>query len=156
GTNAASLVVNAARLLATRRPPGAAAALIGYLPFAEDEHTFQEVEAALVAVAVTAGKPDPAVVNALTDPNAIRRAPAAQAPCRARRPPHPAAAPPLPKAPKPSVRLRAALGLVGAYDADAIPVLIDLLADLAPSLRQQAEDYLTQLAGEWAVAGPKG
>src|SRR5262249_40428912 len=32
----------------------------------------------------------------------------------------------------------------------------DLLADLPPRLRQQAEDYLTQLAGEWAVSGPKG
>jgi outer membrane protein assembly factor BamB len=48
------------------------------------------------------------------------------------------------------------LGLVGAYDAEAIPVLIDLLADLPPRMRVQAENYLTDLAGEWAVRGPRG
>jgi hypothetical protein len=54
------------------------------------------------------------------------------------------------------VRLRASLGLVAAYDAVAVPVLIDLLDDLPPHLGQQAEEYLTNLAGEWAVTGPKG
>src|SRR5262249_43176505 len=48
------------------------------------------------------------------------------------------------------------LGLVTAYDAEAIPVLIDLLGDLNPRQRRQAEDFLAKLAGEWAVHGPKG
>ncbi|MFO0926731.1 MAG: HEAT repeat domain-containing protein [Gemmataceae bacterium] len=155
GTAAAALAANAARLLAARKPAGAAEALLGYLPFAEDEPTFQELELALVALALRDGKPDPAILAALKDRLAIRRGTAAQVLCQATGSPHPAIRPLL-KDPNPSVRLRAALGLVGAYDAEAIPVLIDLLADLTPRLRQQAEDHLIGLAGEWAVTGPRG
>ncbi|MFO0846465.1 MAG: HEAT repeat domain-containing protein [Gemmataceae bacterium] len=156
GVPAANLVTHAARLLAQRKPAGAAEALIGYLPFAEDDPTFQEVEHALVAVALRDGKPDPALVQALQDKLPLRRGTAAQVICQAGGAALHGAVRPLLKDPRPSVRLRAALGLVGAYDAEAIPVLIDLLAELQPKLRQQAEEYLTQLAGEWAVAGPKG
>src|SRR5262249_52014054 len=52
--------------------------------------------------------------------------------------------------PKPSVRLRAALALANHQDAASIPVLIDLLTDLSPEQRRQAEDLLQNLAGEWA------
>ena len=156
GAAAANLVVNAARLLAARRPTGAAEALIGYLPYAEDDGTFQEVEAALVAVAMRDGKPDPAILKALRDKVSIRRGAAAAVLCQAGGAANYSAVRPLLKDSRPSVRLKAALGLVGAFDSEAIPVLIDLLADLTPRLRQQAEDYLTGLAGEWAVSGPKG
>lgn len=156
GVPAANLVIHAARLLAQRKPAGAAEALIGYLPFAEDDPTFREVEHALVAVALRGGKPDPALVEALQDKLPLRRGTAAQVICQAGGATFHGAVRPLLKDPRPSVRLRAALGLVGAYDAEAIPVLIDLLAELQPRLRQQAEEYLTQLAGEWAVSGPKG
>jgi hypothetical protein len=111
---------------------------------------------ALVSVAVVDGKPDPALVKALKDKLAIRRGTAAHVLCQAGGSTYYGAIRPLLKDSRASVRLKAALGLVGAYDADAIPVLIDLLAELSPKLRQQAEEYLTGLAGEWAVAGPKG
>lgn len=52
--------------------------------------------------------------------------------------------------PAPAVRLRAALALAETYDAEAIPVLIDLLADLSTEQRAPAEEILTRLAGEWA------
>jgi hypothetical protein len=52
--------------------------------------------------------------------------------------------------PKPEVRLRAALALAPLPDAEAIGVLIDLLAELAPEERHQAEQSLQQLAGDWA------
>ena len=136
-----------ARLLAARRPTGAAKVLIGYLPYAEDETTFQEVEAALVAVAMRDGKPDAAVVEALKDRLAIRRGAAAAVLCQAGGAANYSAVRPLLKDERASVRLKAALGLVGAFDAEAIPVLIDLLADLTPRLRQQAEEYLATLAG---------
>lgn len=155
GNAGAALVTQAARLLAARKTPGTAEVLIGYLPFAEDEATFQEIELALVAVALRDGKPDPALVQALKDGTAIRRGTAAQVLCQASGSAHPAIRPLLKDA-NPSVRLRAALGLVGAYDAEAIPVLIDLLAELTPRLRQQAEEHLIGLAGEWAVSGPAG
>ncbi len=156
GGAAANLAVNAARLLATRKTAGAAAVLIGYLPYAEDETTFLEVEAALVAVALVNGKADPAVVKALKDKIALRRGAAAHVLCQAGGSAYYGAIRPLLKDESPAVRLKAALGLVAAYDSDAIPVLIELLAELPPRLRQQAEEYLTQLAGEWAVSGPKG
>jgi HEAT repeat protein len=156
GTAGAQLVVNAARLLAARKPAGAAKVLLGYLPYAEDDATFAEVEAALVHVAMRDGKPDPAVLEALKDKVGLRRGTAAAVLCQAGGAANYSAVRPLLKDERPSVRLKAALGLVGAFDAEAIPVLIDLLSDLPPRLRQQAEDYLTGLAGEWAVSGPKG
>src|SRR5205085_4960259 len=113
-------------------------------------------EAALVSVAIRGGKPDPAIVKALKDRLALRRASAAQVLAQAGGTAHYAAIRPLLKDPKPSVRLKAALGLVGAYDAEAIPVLIDLMGELSSGMRQQAEEHLTHLAGEWAVSGPRG
>src|SRR5438270_845945 len=57
---------------------------------------------------------------------------------------------------KPAVRLRAALSLSAAGDAEAVAVLIDLLADLPPEQRKEAEDVLRELAGEWAPGGVTG
>src|SRR5262245_44625399 len=54
------------------------------------------------------------------------------------------------KAPATEVRLRAALALAEAHDAEAIPVLIDLLTELDAEQRRPVEEFLTQLAGEWA------
>lgn len=156
GDNAASLVVNAARALAARKPAGAAKVLLDYLPHAEDNTSFQEIQAALQAVALRDGKPDPALLAALKDRVAIRRGTAAQVLSSVGGPAYYPAIRPLLKDSKPSVRLGVALGLVGAYDAEAVPVLIDSLADLPPSLRSAAEEYLNNLAGEWAVSGPKG
>jgi HEAT repeat protein len=51
--------------------------------------------------------------------------------------------------PSPVVRKQAALTLASANDADAIPVLIDLLAELSAAERQAIEEYLGKLAGEW-------
>jgi HEAT repeat protein len=49
----------------------------------------------------------------------------------------------------PSVRKQAALTLAEANDADAIPVLIDLLAELPADERRPIEEFLSKLAGEW-------
>ena len=54
------------------------------------------------------------------------------------------------------MRLRAALALADAHCAEAVPVIIDLLAELPLDQRRQAEDFLTNLAGDWAVTGPTG
>ena len=54
------------------------------------------------------------------------------------------------KDPSAAVRLRAALALAEADDAEAVPVLIDLLADLSTEQRRPVEAVLTRLAGEWA------
>src|SRR6516165_7664709 len=69
--------------------------------------------------------------------------------CRASPPPV-AAGRDLLKDPSAAVRLRAALALAEAGDAEAVPVLIDLLADLSAEQRRPVEEVLTRLAGQWA------
>jgi hypothetical protein len=49
-----------------------------------------------------------------------------------------------------SVRLRAAAGLVGAGDREAVPALIDLVALLPREQSWQAQEYLLRLAGDGA------
>lgn len=156
GANAANLVVNVARLLATRKPDGACEVLLGYLPYAEDDQTYAEVELALVSVAMKNGKPDQAILAALKNPLALIRASAAQVLATAGGSAYYKDVRPLLKDVKPSVRLKAALGLVGANDAEAIPVLIGLMGEPKSRMRNQAEKYLLGLAGEWSVSGPKG
>jgi HEAT repeat protein len=156
GASSSAIVIHAARLLGARKPTGAAEVLMNYLPYADDDAVFTEVEQALVAVAMKSGKVDPAILKALKDKVALRRGAAAHIVCKAGGSAYHTSIRPLLKDERGSVRLRAALGLVSAYDSEAITVLIDLLGELPPRLRPQVEDYLTQLAGEWAVSGPKG
>jgi HEAT repeat protein len=152
----ADLSITVVRATAALRPAGALDALLEYLPFAENEKVVAEVEAALTALAPRNGKPAPALLRALSDPAPSRRAAAAVALCRVGGENQCDAVRVLLKDPKPTVRLRAALALADAHSAEAIPVIIDMLADLPLEQRKQAEGFLTNLAGEWAVSGPAG
>src|SRR5207245_2752551 len=67
-----SLPMAAARLVAVRKPAGSAEVLLGYVPFAEDS-VIEEIETALVAVAVREGKAEPVLVAALTAADPLRR-----------------------------------------------------------------------------------
>src|SRR6185312_6786430 len=98
----------------------------------------------------------PAVLKALADPSPVRRGAAANALSKAGGTLFHADIRPLLADKRPSVRLRVALGLVSAYDPEAVPVLVDLLAHLEPAQRVPVEEYLSGLAGEWAVGAPKG
>jgi HEAT repeat protein len=141
-----ALASAAARLIAVRKPPGAAEALLDYLPAVADESGAEEVVTALAAVARSDGKTDPAVIRALGDPIAVRRAAAAESLCRA------GATEELPAVRKlltdrdPAVRMRVALALVYARDKSAFPVLIDLLGELPRDRAWQIEDVLQRLA----------
>ncbi len=73
----AELTLALLRLTTARKPTGAAAVLLDYLPFAPDESVARQALEALAAVAVRDGKPDPAVEQALNDPGPQRRAAAA-------------------------------------------------------------------------------
>jgi HEAT repeat protein len=57
------------------------------------------------------------------------------------------------KDPSPTVRKQAALTLAEANDAEAIPVLIELLAELPAEERRSVEVFLTKLAGECTPVG---
>lgn len=152
GTSSVTLPVAAARVLAQRKPPGCGAALLAYLPYADSPDVLKAVTAALSEVALPNGKPDPALLRGLADPLAVRRAAAGVALCRAAPPDQVPAVRKLLKDAAPGVRLRSAMALAEAHDAEAIPILIDLLAELPPHRRKPVESFLQSLAGEWAPA----
>jgi HEAT repeat protein len=150
GPNRTALPAAAARVLGQRKLPGAAAALLAYLPFADNPEVLQAVTSALAAAALPDGKPDPDLLRGLADPMAVRRAAAGIALVLAAPPDRVPDVRKLLTDPAPDVRLRTALALAEARDAEAIPILIDLLADLPFDQRHQVEEFLQQLAGEWA------
>jgi HEAT repeat protein len=152
GPSASTLPPAAARVLARHKPEGAAAALLAYLPYADNPQVLRAITAALAEVAAPGGKPDPALLRGLSDTLAARRAAAGVALARAAPPDQVPTVRKLLHDPAPGVRLRTALALAEAHDAEAIPVLIDLLAELPPEPRHRVEEFLQYLAGEWAPA----
>jgi HEAT repeat protein len=151
-----ALAVSAARLLGQAKPAGSAEVLLAYLPFVEDDLVADEVTRALRAVAVRDGKPEPALMQALQDKVPLRRAVAAEVLCRAGGPQERATVRQLLQDPRTNVRLRAALALSEARDAEAVGVLIALLEELSPDQARQVEDFLRDLGGEWSVTTPQG
>ena len=115
------------------KPPAAAEVLIAYLPYAEDDMVYEEIEAALIAVCASQrqGRSGPVEVPAryILASSRCRRLKLFVKPAAASitRP-----SVPFSKTKARPVRLRAALGLVNAFDSEAVPVLIDLLGDLPP------------------------
>jgi hypothetical protein len=150
---AATVVPAAARLLAARKPAGAAEVLLAYVPFADDAAA-DEVRAALAALAVRDGKPEPAVVAALTDKVPARRAAAGAALCKAGGADQRQAARKLLDDADPQVRLQVGLALVAAGERQAVPALIDLLGQLPPAQTWPVEELLCRLAEEQAPSMP--
>ncbi len=152
---ALALQAAAARLVAARRPDGAAEVLLAFLPAVEEASVEEAVHDALAAVAVRGGKAEPAVMAALADKEPARRAGAAFALGRAGgewlKPVRP-----LLTDPDAAVRFRAAAALLRGGDKDAVPVLIALLAAGPPPLAWRAEDLLCRVGGERAPAAPLG
>ena len=132
GPRADRLPVEAARLLAARKSPGTAEAMLGYLPFADNDEVFEEFVLALAAVSFRAGKTDPALLAALKSPQAFSRAAAARALCKAGDHASWKTVRPLLTDSDPAVRLQAALALADAHDSQAIPVVIECLSDGPP------------------------
>lgn len=156
GPSGIDFMQNAVRMLAARRPEGAVQTLLTYLPLADDDTVVQEIETALLAIGAKDKQPDAALLRALNDPTPIRRGVAAEVLCKIGGSAERAAVRPLLKDPKPTVRMLAALSLTELHDAEAMTVLIDLLAALPPEGRRRVEEYLAELAGEWAVKTPQG
>lgn len=156
GSGGSAVVQSAVRALAAHNPEGAAQTLIQYLPFADDETVMQEIETALLAIGKRDGKAEPALMHALTDDVPIRRGFCARVLCQIGGKTERAAVRSLLKDAKPSVRMLAALSLTELHETEAMPVLIDLIAELAPEGRKRVEEYLSELAGEWSVKTPQG
>ncbi len=138
----------AARLLAVRRPAGGTAAVLGFLPFAEDEMVEEELLAALAVVGVREDKATGLLLSAVEDPRPVKRAAAAFVLGRSPLAEHRAVVRPLLADPDPLVRLRAALGLVAGKERDALLVLAALLDQAPLPLALKAEEFLLRVAGE--------
>jgi HEAT repeat protein len=149
---ASPLVPTIARLIALRKPPGAAEVILAYLPSLDDDGLVYDLQNALNAVAFSDGKPQPAILKGLNDKSGMRRVAAAQALCAGPRGDHLKAVRALLRDPEPSVRLKVTLALAAAGDHGAVPVLIAQVAELPAELSGQAESHLSLLAGD---AGPK-
>ncbi len=142
----------AARVLAARKPAGAAAALILYLPFAEDDSAAEEIVSALVAVGAPGGRIEAALSAALADKDPGRRAAAALLLGRHGNAAEKTAVRKLLADADPNIRVRAAQGLLAAREKAAIPVLLALLGEGPAEVAQQANDLLDRAAGETAPA----
>jgi HEAT repeat protein len=144
--------IGTARLTALRRPDGATAAMLAYLPFAdEDEAMIAEVKSALTTLALDPnGKPDAALVQALTDPHPARRSAAAEALAKGGGQAMRGNVRKLLADRDLQVRQTAAAALAVAGEKEAIPVLIDLLSELPSTQTWPAQDVLHQLAGDKA------
>lgn len=154
--DSATLISSAASLLAMTKAEGAVEALLDYLAVAENPSVYQDVESALVEITAPEGKVHPALVKSLKDESAARRAAAASIICQVGDTEQRSAVKALLKDARPVVRLRAALGLARRSDNEAVPVLIDLLAELPEGHRAMAEEFLHELAGEWKIELPEG
>ena len=136
------------RELALRKPAGAVAGAIAFLPFADNDQLADEARLLLARLAKRAdGKADPLLVAALTDRSPVRRAAAGQALARAGLAAHRADVRKLLGDPDAEVRFRVAQALAYAGDSSAVTVLVDSLPDLPLPLAWQAEDFLLHLAG---------
>jgi HEAT repeat protein len=136
----------AMRRLVMRKAPGAAEALLGYVPFAFDPAAAEDAWYGLDELAAKDPKALATLAAALTDKQPARRAVAACILGRRGDATRKAAVRGLLKDPDPEVRLRAAQGLLAGRDTAGVPALIDLLADPAVEVRWQAEELLRWLA----------
>jgi HEAT repeat protein len=151
-----AVVSAAARLLARRKPAGAAEVLLAYAPRVAGQPGEEAVGDALAALAVRDGKADPALVKALEDKSAGRRATAAVALARGGARDQLPAIRKLLQDAEPSVRMQTALALAGLKEKEAVPVLIDLLAVLPRSRHAPIEEVLYRLAEDRAPEGLAG
>jgi hypothetical protein len=149
------LMAAAARVLADRKPDGAVEVLLGYLPLADDEYLQEALFQALAKAGVKDGKASPALVKALTDREAVRRAAAAFVVGRAKTADLQAVRALLGDTDA-HVRFQAATALVETGDKAGVETLIGLVGEGPAELAWQAEDLLYRVAGEQAPASLTG
>jgi HEAT repeat protein len=146
----------AVRTLVRQKPPGAAEALLAFLPHVEDGEVLDQASQALAEVGVKGGKIDPALTQALTDKWAVSRAAAGEALARAGGADGRAAARRLLQDADAAVRQRVALALLELKDKEAVPALIDLLAEAPRERAWRVEEVLARVAGDQAPAAEAG
>lgn len=142
----------AARLLKQRKPPGAVAALLEYLPFAGDPQILPAVQEALNSLATHDLAAWGLLRQAVRDPHAGKRIAAGVALIRAGGLENKDDMQALLKDPSANVRLPVTMALVEARDKNAVPLLIERLADAPAEQLWQVSDLLERIAGDKAPA----
>jgi PQQ-like domain len=150
-----SLMASVVRVLGKRGPEGTVESLLAYLPSANEEAVEQAILDVLVEAGVRKGKVHPALVAALKDPQAPRRAAAVYVHARAV-PARLEAIRPLVTDADPAVRFRAAEGLVRGRDPAGVSILIALLEGAPARLGWRVEELLYRIAGEAAPIASLG
>ena len=161
--NHSAVAAAAARGVVKLKPPGAAGALLGFLPLADSDSVADDIRAALVALAVSNGKAEPALVAALADPLAVRRSAAYTAlieggPAKDRTKDAFAAV-------RDAVRKETDLNakfvgvwalLTASREKELVAELIDLMPKLPRGRVWQVEDVLLQIAGSFPPGAQLG
>lgn len=149
-----SAVASAAvRSLVKLKPKGAAEVLIGFLPMADTDEVAEDIRAALVALAITDGRPDPALIQALGDKSVIRRGAAYIALIESgagdgRKEALPLVTAAVRKETDTDTKFRGLWALLLTTREKAfVPELIDLIPQLPRGRIWQLEEFLVQAAG---------
>jgi hypothetical protein len=156
GPRPAELRAAAARALIARKPLKAVEVLLAFLPDAANGTEEDRIVAALTALGMRDGTVDPALLAALTDRLPPRRAVAAEVLASVGQARYRAAVRKLLTDTDRAVRLHVALALIYVRDKDAVPVLIDVTADLPREQAGEAQDLLRLLAGVKAPRAAPG
>lgn len=145
GDVSVDVLIAALRVLGRRKPPQLAETLLDFAPHAADADITEEL-----CLALANREANPQLVRALTDKSPIKRAVAGAALGRGGNRKQLPAVRRLLRDPDLQVRRHVALGLLEARDRAAVPVLIELLAELRPVEAEHVESMLLQLAGDAA------
>lgn len=147
------VLLAALRILARRKPPQMAKVLLDYTPYAVDADIVDQLCLTLGTAAAREGVADPLFVRALDDAAPRKRAVAASALCRAGCRAQFPAVRRLLHDKDVEVRRRVAVAFLEAREKAAVPVLIDLLAELPRAESEGVESLLLQLAGDTPPQG---
>jgi hypothetical protein len=151
-----ALAAAVVRLLGQRKPLGTVETLLAFLPGPYDASVREEIQNTLVAVARSQRESHSSLVQALASPEPVRRTAAAVTLCRLGAGEYRPAVGKLLHDSDATVRLQVARELASVGDRQAVPVLIELLAQLPVDEAEQAEEVLFCLAGPHAPATPLG
>jgi hypothetical protein len=149
----ADVLIAALHVLGRRKPPRLAESLLDYVPHAPDADVIEALGGTLASAARHDGGVDPVLVRAMTDKSPIKRGVAGSALCRGGCRDQLAAVRRLLRDADRHVRCRVGLALLEARDKSAVPVLIELLAEIPDAEAERIESMLLQVAGDSA---PKG
>jgi hypothetical protein len=144
------VLIAALHVLGRRKPAQMIEVLLNYAPHAGDGEIAEELCLTLASSARRGGVVDQQLVLALADESSIKRAVAATALCRADCREQLPAIRRLLREADAQVRRQVALALLEARDKSAVPVLIELLAELPRAEAEHVESMLLQVANDAA------